>query len=78
MKQKDIALVILIVGISGLISFFISNSFISSSNKTEEAAVVEPITDEFVEPSDEYFNEQSVNPTQTITIEGTDNPNPFN
>lgn len=77
MKEKDIALVIVIVAISGTLSFFISNSFISPPDKTEEAAVVAPIEPDFIEPEDKYFNEQAINPTQIIRIQGTDNPNPF-
>lgn len=77
MKQKDIALVILIVGISGLISFFVSNSFITSPDKDQEAAVVAPIESEFVEPDDRYFNERAINPTRIIRIRNDDNTNPF-
>lgn len=77
MKQKDIALIIIIVAISSLLSFFISNKFISSPKHDEKAATVEPITADFKEPSKKYFNESSINPTQIIRIEGEQNPNPF-
>jgi hypothetical protein len=76
-KEKDIALVIVIVVLSGVLSFFISNSFISPPERNEKAAVVEPITPEFKEPNDAFFNESSINPTQIIQIEGEANPNPF-
>lgn len=77
MKQKDIALIIVIVAVSALLSFFISNSFISPPDHDLEAAVVEPISSDFVEPEKQYFNDNSINPTQIIRIEGTENPNPF-
>ncbi len=68
MKQKDIALIIVIVFVSGVVSFLISNNFISPPKHDEKAAVVEPITAEFNEPDKKYFNDQSINPTQLITI----------
>lgn len=68
MKQKDIALIIIIVFVSGVMSFLISNNFISSPEKNEKAAKVEPITADFNEPSQEYFNGNSINPTQLIRI----------
>ena len=77
MKQQDIALIIVVVFISGVLSLVVSNTFISPPERTEEAAVVEPITTEFSEPSELYFNEQSINPTQTIRIDDSQNPNPF-
>lgn len=77
MKQKDVALVIVIVFVSGVLSFFVSNTFISPLKQDQEAAVVEPITDEFIEPDKKYFNDQSINPTQTIRIDSNQNPNPF-
>lgn len=68
MKQKDLALIIVIVFVSGMISFFTSNKFISPPKHDEEAAIVEPITADFEEPDDKYINDQSINPTQQITI----------
>ncbi len=77
MKQKDIALIIIIVFISGVLSFFISNNFISSPEKNEKAAKVEPITADFNEPSKEYFNGNSINPTQLIRIGDDRNDTPI-
>lgn len=76
MKQKDIALIIVIVFVSGALSFVISNKFISPPKHDEKAAKVEPITAEFKEPSKAYFNEQSINPTQLIQIENNANQTP--
>lgn len=78
MKQKDIALIIVIVFVSGAISFVVSNKFISSPKHDMKAAKVEPITGEFATPNDKYFNEKSVNPTQLIRIEANKNDRPFN
>jgi hypothetical protein len=77
-KQKDIALIIVIVFVSGVLSFFVSNKFISSPKHDLKAAGVEPITSDFNEPSNAYFNEKSVNPTQLIRIDNNANQSPFN
>ncbi|MGF7228511.1 MAG: hypothetical protein ACQR33_00815 [Candidatus Saccharibacteria bacterium] len=79
MKQKDIALIIIIVFISGIASFFISNLlFASPSNRQQKVEVVEAITPDFPTPSSKYFNNQSIDPTQLIQIGNSTNPDPFN
>ena len=78
MKQKDIALIIVIVFVSGVLSYFISNKFISPPKHDLEVAKVEPINFEFNEPDSKYFNDNSLNPTQLIRINDNSNDNPFN
>ncbi len=80
MKQKDIALILVIVFVSGMISFVASNKFISPPKHDEKAAQVEAITADFKEPDIRYFNDQSINPTQLITIgdNAANQQNPFN
>lgn len=78
MKEKDIAIIIIIVFVSGVLSFFISNKFISSPKHDLKAAQVEAITSDFNEPSNKYFNDKSVNPTQLIRIDANSNQSPFN
>lgn len=79
MKQKDIALIIIIVFISGIASFFISNTlFASSSSRQQKVEKVEAITADFPSPSKKYFNSQSIDPTQLIQIGNSTNPDPFN
>lgn len=68
MKQKDIALILVIVFFSGIASFFLANKFISPPEHKQKAAKVEAITDEFKQPDPKYFNDKSINPTKTITI----------
>lgn len=77
MKQNDIAIIIIIVFISGVASYFISNTFISPPKHDLKSAKVEPITPEFNEPSDKYFNDKSVNPTQLIRINNNQNKSPL-
>lgn len=79
MKQKDIALIILVVVVSAVISFFISGKlFPSPKNRQRQVDVVQPITSDFPQPNSRYFNKQAFDPTQPITIGQNANPNPFN
>jgi hypothetical protein len=79
MKQKDIALIILIAGIAGIISFFVSRAMFSShSQRSQQAAVVDAISTDFTSPSSKYFNTNSIDPTQLIQIGNNNNNNPFN
>lgn len=79
MKQKDIALIIVIVFISGIASFFISGAlFASSSSRQQKVEKVEAITADFPTPSKKYFNSESIDPTQLIQIGNSTNPDPFN
>lgn len=79
MKQKDVALILIMVFISAIIAFVVSGRiFGSPKNKQQTAEVVESITPEFPAPSAKYFNGSSTNPTQLITIGGGTNPSPFN
>lgn len=79
MKQKDIALILVIVFISAVLSLVVSRFMFSSPQSREQTAEkVDVITAEFTQPSRRYFNVESVNPTQQIQIGNNNNPNPFN
>jgi len=78
MKQKDIALLIVVVFISGFVSFFISRILITSpKNRSEKVEVVQKISSEFPTPDVRYFNSSAHDPTQFINIGDTTNPVPF-
>lgn len=78
MKQKDIAMIVLVVFFSAVISFFVSKLvFTSSSQRSLTAETVEPIDPSFQQPDAAYFNEQAINPTQLIKIGDNDNNQPF-
>lgn len=79
MKQKDIALIMIIVFISAVMSLIISNIlFASPKNRQQKVEVVQPITADFNTPDTKYFNNNSFDPTQLIEIGNSSNPNPFN
>lgn len=79
MKQKDLALIVLVAGIAAIASFFVSRSIFASANaRSQQAEVVDAITTDFQTPSNKYFNSSSVDPTQLIQIGNQNNTDPFN
>lgn len=78
MKQKDIALLIVIGVVSAAISLFLSNALFGESKQREQQVeTVEAISAEFPAPNNEYFNAEAVNPAQPVEIGTSSNPNPF-
>jgi len=77
-KQKDIALILVIIFISGVVSLFASKAiFNSPKNSQQQVAVVQPISSSFQQPDTHYFNNQAIDPTQLITIGQSPNADPF-
>ncbi len=78
MKQKDIALIIVLVFVSGVVSFLLSGwIFAKPADRQQRAEVVDVITSDFPAPNTKYFNGNSIDPTQLIQIGNSNNPNPF-
>lgn len=78
MKRKDISVIIAIVFLTGLVSFWVSNALFNKARTTkDEVEIVQPITSDFIKPEQKYFNGNSINPTQTIIVGETTNPDPF-
>lgn len=79
MKQKDLALIAVVVFISIVFSLVISKFVIATpENRQQEVEVVQPISGEFQSPDKRYFNNTAFDPTEQITIGENANPNPFN
>ena len=79
MKQKDIALILVIVFVSAIVSFFVSGKiFVPPKNRQQQVDVVQPITSDFPQPDNRYFNANSNDPTQLIQINQNNNNDPFN
>jgi hypothetical protein len=79
MKNKDIALIIVIVAISALFSYFVSKAIFSSpKNRQQTVEVVQPIYSEFQQPDTAYFNKTAFDPTKPIDVGQNTNTNPFN
>lgn len=78
MKQKDLALIIVVVFVTAIVSYFVSSKlFASPKDRQQEVEVVQPISAEFSTPDPLYFNSKSINPTQNIRIGGEGNQQPF-
>jgi hypothetical protein len=82
MKQKDIALILGVIFISAIFSFFISNLvFGGKKDRQQEVEKVMPISASFTDVTQpefkKYFNDQSINPTQTIKIGDGGSIDPF-
>ena len=79
MKQKDLALVIIIAALSAIISYTASHFlFTTPKNRQQQVAVIDPITKDFATPNPRYFNNQSINPAKLIEVGSNNNSNPFN
>ncbi len=78
MKQKDMALIAVIIIVSAVVSLLISNKiFASPANRQQKVEVVQPITADFPEPDKAYFNTEANDPTKLITIGQNTNSDPF-
>jgi hypothetical protein len=78
MKKNDIALIVLIVSISLVITYFIAKAVLGSPKSQQTTAeVVEPITPNLVQPSNQIFNRDAINPTVVIQIGNPSNQQPF-
>ena len=78
MKQKDILLVVVICIVSGIISFVISGLlFVTQNNRQQQVEKAPVVNTQFSTPDSKYFNNTSINPTQTIQIGNSSNPAPF-
>uniref|UniRef100_UPI004055BD37 hypothetical protein n=1 Tax=Candidatus Electrothrix sp. TaxID=2170559 RepID=UPI004055BD37 len=78
MKRKDLYTIIGIAIFSAVLSLILSNVFFSSDESRNETVEVIPvISAELERPPEQYFNDNSINPTQTIQIGGESSPQPF-
>ncbi|HVU59900.1 MAG TPA: hypothetical protein VHC98_03640 [Candidatus Saccharimonadales bacterium] len=78
MKQKDLAMIVLIAGISGGIALVASHFIFSApSNSQQKAAVVPVISTRFTTPDPQFFNTQSFDPAKLIEVGSNNNTNPF-
>ncbi len=68
MKQQDIAVIIIIVFIGGVASFFVSGWLFGGEKATFTTTVVDPIVVDFPAPDERYFNASSIDPTRVIEI----------
>lgn len=78
MKKNDIAVIVLIVSISLVTSFFVIKAVLGEPKKANvKVEVVDPIAADIVQPSSTIFNKNSINPTVVIQIGNPANKQPF-
>lgn len=78
MKQKDIALIVVIGLVSAVFSIVLSKSLFSTTTiKKQKVEVVQAISPSFNEPDKAYFNSTAFDPTRQITIGQNVNSDPF-
>ena len=78
MKHKDIALLVVVAFLAGVISLVLTRAiFVTENSRNMTAEIVEPISSQFSEPDKSVFNERAINPTQLIQIGDGNNSDPF-
>lgn len=77
MKQRDIALIVMIVVIAAIFSLIVSRSLFGGDRAKQEVERVQSITQVFNEPDPRYFNAEAFNPTKKITIGDSTSDDPF-
>ena len=78
MKKNDIAAVVLIVALAGVISYFVANAVIGNpKNDPVQVESVTPIAPTFPTPDSRVFNDKSVDPTVEVNGDGQSTNQPF-
>lgn len=78
MKPKDFAVVGVAVVLGIILSIIVSNMvFGSGSAHNQQIEIVPSISATLPKPDSQYFNANSLDPTQFISIGNSQNPNPF-
>jgi hypothetical protein len=78
MKKNDIALLVLIVSITLVISFFVVKAVFGEPQKqATKVEKIEEISSSIVQPSKSVFNKDAINPTVVIQIGSPENQQPF-
>lgn len=79
MSKKDLPIIIIVVFISAVLSFFVSRAlFASASSRQQQVDAAQTISSSFPTPDTTYFNANAVDPTQLIQVGTNNNTNPFN
>ena len=77
MKQKDIAIIAVIVIVSVVFAAVTSKLIFKPESHQQKAEVVLTISPDFPAPDQRFFNKNSVDPTQSIQIGQNGNSAPF-
>ena len=78
MKRSDWALIVLIVAIAGVISYFVVSAVMPEPNKEPQTVTTaEPIVSTVATPNDQIFSAEAINPTVKTTIGDQSDKPPF-
>ena len=78
MKRNEVALLLVIVGLVVLTTFFLLNSFFSEAALREVSVkTTEAISSDIAKPDPTVFNKEAINPAVSITIGNQLNQQPF-
>lgn len=78
MKQNDIAALVLIVAVAGVISYFVANAVIGQpKNNPVQVEQVTAIAPNFPTPDPRVFNDKAIDPTVKINGSGEASQQPF-
>ena len=78
MKQKDIVTIVMIVGLSAIVSIILAKVLIATpKNRSQSVEVVDTVSSEFTRPDVKIFNKDAINPTRNIQIGNDTNTKPF-
>jgi hypothetical protein len=78
MKKSDIAVLVLIVSLTLVVSFLVVKGlFGEPQNENVKVEKAEPISATLVQPSANIFNRDAINPTVVIQIGNPANQQPF-
>ncbi len=78
MKKSDIAMVVFVVGIVGLATYFLTDIFLSTPEKSPQTiTAAERFSDNVVKPDRAVFNDRGINPTVESNIGSTGGNLPF-
>lgn len=78
MKKNDLAALLVIVAISGVISYFIANAVIGKpKNNPVMVEQVTPIAESFPTPDARVFNDKAIDPTVEVSGDGQSADQPF-
>lgn len=77
MKKSDIAMIILIAGLSMLIAFTVGNNIpaLKAPRVGTNVDTIEKMSSDVKEPSSEVFNSNAINPTVETIIGSSSSPN---
>ena len=78
MKKNDIAAIVLIVAIAGVIAYFIADAVIGKpANNPVQVEQVTSIAPNFPTPDSRVFNDKAVDPTVEVNGDGQSADQPF-